>query len=174
MVNIKNNLKKNICLVGLMGSGKSVIGRELSKLYKLDFFDSDIEIERKTGKNINTIFEDDGELFFRKIEEEVCLELLDFDKCVISLGGGSIKNKAIRNKIKHNSFSIYLNVDINILAKRLEKSSKRPLLNNTNKKEKLFELFNERKKFYNNSDLIVSNNSEKINIINEIKSKLKI
>tara|TARA_Y100001935_G_C17008738_1_gene361872 strand:+ start:91 stop:615 length:525 start_codon:yes stop_codon:yes gene_type:complete len=174
MLNIKKNFKKNICLVGLMGSGKSVIGRELSKYYKIDFFDSDTEIEKKTGKSINLIFMDSGEDYFRKIEEKICLKLLNKNDCIISLGGGSIKNSKIRDKIKNNSYSIYLNVDINILSKRLNNSTKRPLLKDTNKIDKLKELYFERKEFYNKADLILNNNFEKKKIIDIIKSKIKI
>ena len=107
--------KKNICIMGLMGSGKSVIGKNLSKNLNLKFFDSDKEIELSTKKSIKTIFEEQGEQYFRNIEEKICIELLSKENCVISLGGGSIINKKIRNVIKKNSFSIYLQVKLNIL-----------------------------------------------------------
>ena len=90
-----------------MGSGKSIIGKDLSKLYNIEFFDSDLIIEKKIGKTINQIFRDFGEKFFREIEEEVCLNLLDKNNCVISLGGGSITNFKIR-EIYRQKFFIYL------------------------------------------------------------------
>ena len=129
--------KKNICIMGLMGSGKSIIGKDLSKYLNLKFYDTDKEIELKTKKSINEIFEEEGESYFRDIEEKICIELLTKNNCVISLGGGSIINKKIRKIINQNSYSIYLQVKLNNLLNRLKFSKKRPLLNkNLNKKEK--------------------------------------
>ena len=102
---IKNN-KKNICIMGLMGSGKSIIGKDLSKHLNLKFYDTDKEIELKSKKSIVEIFEEKGETYFREIEEKICLEILTLDNCVISLGGGSIINKKIRKIIEQNSYSI--------------------------------------------------------------------
>ena len=122
--------------MGLMGSGKSIIGKDLSKYLNLKFYDTDKEIELKTKKSINEIFEKDGESYFRKIEEKICLELLTKNNCIISLGGGSIINKKIRKAINQNSYSIYLEVKLDNLENRLKSSKKRPLLNkNSNKKE---------------------------------------
>ncbi len=166
--------KRNICIIGLMGSGKSIIGKDLSKYLNLRFYDTDKEIELKTKKNINTIFKENGELYFRKIEEEVCLELLSYNNCVISLGGGSIINTRIRKVIKQNSYSIYLNVNLNILIERLKSSKKRPLLNkNFSKKEILENLYNERRKFYEKADFIVKNDNDKRKVLEKIKSELK-
>ena len=99
--------KKNICIMGLMGSGKSIIGKDLSKYLNLKFYDTDKEIELKTKKSINEIFEEEGESYFRDIEEKICIELLTNNNCVISLGGGSIINKKIRKAIK-SKFLFYL------------------------------------------------------------------
>ncbi len=172
MLKFKEYTKKNICLIGLMGSGKSLIGRDLSKLYKKDFFDSDNEIEKKLGKKINLIFKDHGENFFREIEEKVCLKLLNLEDCIISLGGGSIINAKIRNLLKKNSYSIYLKVNIDILVERLKKTDKRPLLKNVDIKEKLNELYISRNRYYNNADLIIDNNFEKNNIIKNIQKEI--
>ena len=173
MINFKKIGKKNISLVGMMGSGKSIIGRELSKLYNIDFFDTDSEIEKETGDSINDIFLNYGEVHFRNIEEKVCLKILNNENCIISLGGGSVTNAKIRKIIKKNSYSIYLNVDIDILYKRLKKSTKRPLLNynnnnNNNNKDKLLELYNERNKFYTNSNLEVINNFNRKEVLEVI------
>ena len=105
--------KKNICIMGLMGSGKSIIGKDLSRYLNLRFYDTDKEIELVTKKSIISIFREEGESYFRDIEEKVCTELLSHNNCVISLGGGSIINRAIRKAIKQNSYSIYLKVEIN-------------------------------------------------------------
>ena len=85
MFDLNEIKKKNICIMGLMGSGKSIIGKELSKFYNLKFYDSDREIELRTKKSINKIFKEEGEPYFRDIEEKICIELLSRDNCVISL-----------------------------------------------------------------------------------------
>ena len=173
MLSFKTNRKKNVCLIGLMGSGKSVIGRELSKFYKIKFFDTDAEVEKKEGENINFIFSNYGEDYFRKIEEEICLKFLQYNNCIISLGGGSITNLKIRNMIKKNSYCIYLKVDKNLLSERLKNTNKRPLLRNKNKYVVINELYEKRKKFYNKADLIIENNYEKNEIVERILEQLK-
>ena len=120
MFDLSKLKKKNICIIGLMGSGKSIIGKDLSKFLKLKFYDTDKEIELETNKSIITIFKEEGESYFRSIEEKICVNLLNKNNCVISLGGGSIINSNIRNKITQNSFSIYLQVELNNLLNRLK------------------------------------------------------
>tara|TARA_B100000963_G_C22510268_1_gene618021 strand:+ start:146 stop:676 length:531 start_codon:yes stop_codon:yes gene_type:complete len=171
MLDFNNFKKKNICLMGLMGSGKSLIGRDLSNYLNIKFYDTDKEIELKAKKSINLIFSEEGESYFRDLEEQVCLELLKNNNCIISLGGGSIINRKIRQAIKLNSFSIYLKVNIDILLKRLKTSKKRPLLNNK-KKETLERLYNERKEFYQKANLIVNNEKSKSDILKKIKLEL--
>ncbi len=169
---LKQTGKINICLTGMMGSGKSIIGREISKFYNFKFYDTDDEIEKKEGKTINKIFSDQGENYFRKIEEEITIFYLKKRNCVVSIGGGGICNLNIRNAIKANSYSIYLKVDMNILVRRLNNSKKRPLLNKENRFTKLNEIYDLRKKFYNKADLLVENNFDKKDIINKIKSSI--
>lgn len=164
--------KKNICFIGLMGSGKSRIGKEIAKIYKIEFFDSDKYIEKKYGNSIEFYFENYGEEYFRSIEEEVCTKLLKKENCVISLGGGSILSSNVRQLVKKNSLSIYLKVDINILAERLKYSKNRPLLKNVDKTAKLKELFNKRDKFYSKADIILFNNQSINVILDEINLKL--
>ena len=165
--------KKNICIIGLMGSGKSVIGKDLSRYLNLKFYDTDKEIELKTNKKISTIFKEEGESYFRDIEEKVCSEILTINNCVISLGGGSIISKKIRKIIKKNSYSIYLQVKLNNLQNRLKFSRKRPLLNkNLNNSEILKNIFKDRQKYYEKADLIINNDGDKSQSLNEIKSQL--
>ena len=151
---LKQTGKINICLVGMMGSGKSIIGKEISKIYNIKFYDTDEEIEKKEGKTINKIFLDKGEDYFRKIEEEISIFYLKKRNCVVSIGGGGVCNLNIRKLIEAKSYSIYLKVDINILNKRLHNSKKRPLLNNENRFITLNEIYDSRKKFYSKADLI--------------------
>tara|TARA_Y100000768_G_C23765764_1_gene580834 strand:- start:194 stop:685 length:492 start_codon:yes stop_codon:yes gene_type:complete len=159
--------------MGLMGSGKSVIGKDLSKYLDFKFYDTDREIELKTKKSISSIFKENGESYFRDIEEKICIELLTYNNCVISLGGGSIINKKIRESIRQNSYSIYLRVKINNLLNRLKYSKKRPLLTNNNKTEILKDLYENRYKFYEKADFIVNNDSDKYQVLKIIKSELK-
>ncbi len=173
MFNLNRVKKKNICIMGLMGSGKSIIGKDLSKYLDLQFYDTDREIELETRKSVSQIFEEEGESYFREIEEKICIQLLDYKDCVISLGGGSIINKKIRKEIKKNSYSIYLQVELNNLLIRLKSSKKRPLLNqNLGKKEIMERLYNERQNFYEKADFIVNNNNNKFQVLETIKSEL--
>ena len=174
MYDLSKIKKKNICIMGLMGSGKSIIGKDLSKYLNLKFYDTDKEIEVKTKKSINEIFEENGESYFRDIEEKICLELLNYSNCVISLGGGSIINKKIRRSIKKNSYSIYLQVELNNLVNRLKSSKKRPLLiNNKNRLEVLESLYEHRRKFFEKADFIINNNDDKTQVLEKIKTELK-
>ena len=159
--------------MGLMGSGKSIIGKDLSKYLNLKFYDTDKEIEVKTKKRIKTIFEENGETYFRDIEEKICLELLNYSNCVISLGGGSIINKKIRKAIEQNSYSIYLQVKLHNLVNRLESSKKRPLLsNNKNKIEILKNLYESRRRFFQKADFIINNDNDKTQVLEKIKTEL--
>ena len=147
--------KLNITFCGMMGSGKSIIGKKFAKIIDFDFLDTDSLIEKKTGKSINEIFSESGEIFFREIEEEYISKILFKKDYVLSLGGGVMNNSKIRKIIKKNSFNIYLEVEINILSKRLQSSKNRPLINNKNINEKLKELIKKRKNFYNFFSLFI-------------------
>ena len=156
-----------------MGSGKSIIGKDLSNSLNLKFYDTDKEIELKTKKSINSIFKDNGEPYFRKIEEKICLELLKNNNCVISLGGGSIINNKIRKSIEKYSYSIYLNVKFDNLLSRLKLSHRRPLIDkSTDKRKTLENLYKDRQRFYEKADFIVNNDGNKFQVLNKIKSQL--
>ena len=173
MFDLNEIKKKNICIMGLMGSGKTMIGRDLSKHLNIKFFDTDKEIEFRTKKSIKEIFTEKGEVYFREIEEKICIELLNYDNCLISLGGGSIINNKIRREIKKNSYSIYLQVKLDNLLNRLKSSKKRPLLNdNINKSETLENLYKDRRRFYEKADFIVNNDKDKLQLLEKIKFKL--
>ena len=171
---LKQTGKINICLVGMMGSGKSLIGKEISKIYKIKFYDTDEEIVKKEGKTINRIFLDEGEEYFRKIEKEVSIFHLKKRNCVVSIGGGGICSFNIREIIKENSYSIYLKVDMNILLKRLSNSKKRPLINKNDRFATLKEIYESRKRFYNKADLLVENNFDKKDVLDKIKLNIEL
>ena len=158
----------------MMGSGKSSIGKILANKLDYNFIDIDKMIEIKAKKTIKKIFEEDGELHFRDLEEKITIHILENKKTIVSLGGGAIINKNIRNSIEKNSFNVYLKVDIDILIRRLQNSKTRPLIYKKNIKKELISLINERKKFYQNADLTVKNEKNITETIECILNKIKI
>lgn len=164
--------KINISLCGMMGAGKSVIGKILAKKTDFTFFDTDILIEKKANKSINDIFKDHGEKHFRNLEEKIVIETLNKKNSIISLGGGAIINSKIRNMLKKNSFNIYLKVSIDILENRLNNSKKRPLINKKNLNLTLNELFKKREKFYNRADIIIENQMNVKSAVENIITKI--
>ena len=141
-------MKKNLTLTGMMGVGKSTIGKAVSKHLSMDFIDIDKIIEKKLNLPIQKIFEQKGELFFRKMEEKVTLKEIKKSNKVISLGGGAFVNIKIRNYAIANTKCFWLNLNIEQLAKRLSSSKKRPLLIDKNIKSTLEKIYNERKNTY--------------------------
>ena len=170
LLNINNKL--NISLCGMMGSGKSVIGKMLANKLDYNFIDADKMIEIDAGKTINKIFEEDGEEYFRDLEEKITINILEHKETIISLGGGAIINKKIRSSIKKNSYNIYLNVDVDILTKRLQNSKTRPLIYKKNLKKELINLIAIREKFYRKADLIVKNEKNIIETTENIIKKI--
>ena len=168
LLNINNKL--NISLCGMMGSGKSAIGKILANKLNYNFIDVDKMIEIDAGKTIKKIFEEDGEQYFRDLEEKITINILELKETIVSLGGGAIINKKIRRSIKKNSYNIYLNVDVNILTKRLQFSKTRPLIHKKDLKTELINLISKRKKFYQKADLIIQNEK---NIIETTKNIIK-
>ena len=145
-------LNKNLILTGMMGVGKSTIGKNLAKKLKYNFVDIDRLIEAKEGISINLIFKNKNESYFRKVESEITLQELKKDNSVISLGGGAFLDKLIRAKVKKTSISFWLDISVNELIKRLKKTKKRPLLYKKNINNTVKELYLERKKIYNEAD----------------------
>ena len=120
--------KGNIVFLGMMGSGKTSIGKLVSKKLKLNFFDTDNEIENEVGMKISKIFKEKGEGYFREIEEKITSNILEKKNIVISLGGGTFINKNIREKILSKHLSFWLNWKPEILIRRIKNSSKRPIV----------------------------------------------
>ena len=152
--------KKNIVLIGMMGSGKSLIGKILSKKLNLHFIDIDSKIEERENRTISDIFKKNGESYFRKIEENLSIKYLKLENKVISLGGGGYINSNIRKKCLKNCISIWLNWKHETLINRIKNSKKRPLAIKLNTIE-IKKLIIERSKIYNSSDYKV--NCDKLN-----------
>ena len=162
-------MRKNLTLTGMMGVGKSTIGKNLAKRLKYNFIDVDKIIEAKEGLSINLIFKNKSESYFRKIENDITLSQLKKDNSVISLGGGAFLNKTIRRNTKKFSTSFWLDVPVYELIKRLKKSSQRPLLFKKNIDETVKKIYFDRKKIYNEADFRIKCNSLKSReIVNKI------
>ena len=141
-------MRKNLVLVGMMGVGKTTLGKIVSKMTDLKFIDTDANIEKNCLMRISEIFEKKGEKFFRLVEEKEVLKSLKKNNCVIALGGGAFLNKTIRNNILKNAVSIWLDSDLEILNKRTKWNKKRPLLDKENSKIVINKLYEERKNIY--------------------------
>ena len=145
-------MKKNLVLTGMMGVGKSTVGKNLAQKLSYNFVDIDRTIESREGSTINLIFKNKSESYFRKLENEISLEKLRKKNTVISLGGGAFLNKSIRREVKNTSVSFWLDVDVSELIKRLKKTKKRPLLYNKNLNVTVNKIYLERKKTYSEAD----------------------
>ena len=140
-------MKKNLVLTGMMGVGKSSIGKDLSIKLKMEFKDIDSIIEKKLSLSISEIFKKKGEKFFRDFEEKVTLDILKKKNIVISLGGGAFLNKNIRNEVINNHLSFWLKNKEETILKRIKNSTKRPIALKSNRNE-LIDLMKKRSKIY--------------------------
>ena len=152
---------KSLTLTGMMGVGKSTIGKNLAKKLRYNFIDVDKLIEAEEGLSINLIFKNKSEGYFRKVENKITLAELKKKNSVISLGGGAFLNNAIRRQTKKLSVSFWLDLPIDELIKRLKKSRQRPLLFKKNITETVKKIYFNRKKIYNEADFRIKCNSLK-------------
>ena len=162
-------MKKNLVLTGMMGVGKSTVGKNLAKKLKLKFIDIDQIIEDQEKKAISEIFKENGENHFRKIEKKITLNELKKNNVVIALGGGAFIDKIIRKKVIDTSISIWLDLSTDKLLKRLKNVKKRPLLSRENLEISINKIYSERKTFYNESKLRINCDLLELNeIVNKI------
>ena len=166
--------KRNIFLVGPMGAGKSTIGRHLADELHLDFFDSDQEIECRTGADIAWIFDLEGEDGFRKREENVINDLTDKQGIVLATGGGSIVTKAVRNRLSARGIVVYLQTTIDKQVARTQRDKRRPLLQNEDPEQVLRDLAEMRNPLYEEvADYIVDTDDQSARAVaNQIISKI--
>jgi len=144
---------RSIVLIGLMGAGKSAIGRRLAKRLGLPFVDADKEIETAAGKSINEIFADHGEDYFRDGERRVIARLLSNGPIVLATGGGAYMNADTRAEIAEKGVSIWLKADLDVLMERVSRRDTRPLLRAGDPRETMQRLIDERYPVYAGADI---------------------
>lgn len=166
--------KRNVFLVGPMGAGKSTIGRHLADELHLEFFDSDQEIERRTGADIAWIFDLEGEEGFRKREETVIHDLTDKQGIVLATGGGSIVSKAVRNRLSARGIVVYLQTTIDKQVARTQRDKRRPLLQNDDPETVLRNLAEDRNPLYEEvADYVVETDEQSARAVaNQIINKI--
>ena len=149
------DIPRSIVLVGLMGAGKTCIGRELAGRLGVPFIDADTEIEAAAGCKIEDIFRIYGEQEFREGERRVLARLLDGSVQVLATGGGAFMDPDTRRKTHEKAISIWLRADLDLLASRVGRRSNRPLLKGKNAREVLSKLIDERYSVYAEADITV-------------------
>lgn len=149
-------MEKNIVLIGFMGSGKTSVGKKLSRDLKREFIDMDDFIVTKEGMSINEIFEKKGEIYFRNLERELCQRFAEAKSKIIATGGGVIKNDENVENLKKGGIIVYLKSTPKQIAYNLRYDDTRPLLSGKNKEEKIASLMKEREPVYNRcADVII-------------------
>ncbi len=146
-------LKKSVVLVGMMGAGKTAVGRALSEKLGVSFLDSDHEIETAANLTVPEIFERDGEPFFRKRETEVIARLLEEEPSILSTGGGAFLSELNRENISAKGVSVWLDADIDLIWNRVRYKNTRPLLRTSNPRQTLEKLFDTRVPIYKLANL---------------------
>ena len=147
--------RRTIALVGLMGVGKSTIGRKLAQALELPFYDADHEIERAAGCTISDIFAELGEAEFRAGERRVIARLLEGPPHVLATGGGAFMNAETRALIKQRAVSVWLKADLEVMARRVSRKDTRPLLVGKDPRQVLSALMAERYPIYAEADIAI-------------------
>lgn len=177
------NLPDRIFLCGFMGAGKSTIGSMLSDRLEMSFLDLDDYIEEKAGKDIPSIFNEDGESTFRKIERTCILDVIKKYEGVVALGGGSLQNQHIVDHIKLNGLLIFIDTPFSLILNRITEEGNRPLLLNeqgTVKEKEILEkelstLYEQRLPFYQQAELSIADSDRKTaeSMVNSLIQKIK-
>jgi shikimate kinase len=159
---------RNIFLIGPMGSGKTAVGRHLARLFHLTFYDSDADIEAKTGVDIAFIFEKEGEAGFRLRERESIERLTQLESIVLATGGGAVIEHDNRRMLAERGIVVYLETSVDQQLERTRHARHRPLLNDTDPEEKLRELMLRRAALYAEiANVTVSTDGRKVQLVAE-------
>jgi len=153
---MSSNITRSVVLVGMMGAGKTTIGRKLAKLLDVDFVDLDSYIERKVCLPVADIFELLGEPYFREQEEIAIKHLISSETRVIALGGGAFASDINRQLINSSAISVWLDADIDTLVERVSRTDRRPLLRGKDKRETLQALLEKRHSAYAQAHLRIN------------------
>ena len=165
----------NVFLIGPMGAGKSAVGKQLARQLKLDFVDSDSEIESRTGVDIPFIFEKEGEAGFRKREAAVIAALTDRNNLVLATGGGVIGDAENRRRLGARGQVVYLTASIDQQLARTRRGRERPLLKDGDPREILEQLMQVREPLYQElADMIVETDKRRVgDVVDEIVARLE-
>jgi shikimate kinase len=166
----------SLFLTGPMGAGKSTIGRQLSRQLRMSFYDSDREIEHRTGVNIPLIFELEGEQGFRKRERIIIDELTSLPNIILATGGGAILDADTRKILAERGMVIYLHASVNQQLARTKHDRNRPLLQTDNPRQRLEDLMQVRDPLYREiADLVIDTDGKRVMaVVNQIIRKLKL
>jgi shikimate kinase len=151
-----SGLKRTVALVGMMGAGKSSLGRRLAARLDVEFRDADAEIEQAAGCSINEIFARYGEPAFRDGERKVIARLLSLAPHVLATGGGAFADDELRARIKNDTVSVWINVPLSVLVERVGRRDTRPMLKDGDPAEIMTRLMKEREPLYAQADLTVN------------------
>ena len=170
---IRHNLDKPIVMIGLMGAGKTRIGRALADALELPFKDSDHEIEKAAGMAVSDIFEKFGETDFRQGEHRVINRLLSKKIRIIATGGGAVMTPATADLIWSKAISIWVRADMDIMVERVGRTDKRPLLKDKDPEGVLGELADKRYPVYEKADIVIDSHNGPVEaILNQTIDKL--
>jgi shikimate kinase len=160
--------KRNIFLIGPMGSGKTAVGKHLARLFRFTFHDSDADIEAKTGVDIPFIFEKEGEAGFRMREKESIDRLTRLDSIVLATGGGAVIDEANRRALAERGVVVYLATSVDQQIERTRHARHRPLLHDADPEQKLKELMMRRAMLYAEiADITVSTDGRRVQLVAE-------
>jgi shikimate kinase len=158
--NVRYTLLKTVVMVGMMGAGKTAVGRALARRLGVAFLDSDAEIEVAANRSVPEIFERDGEAFFRSRETQIIERLLIEKRCILSTGGGAFLSEKNRTHISAQGISVWLNADLELLWSRVCSKDTRPLLRTDDPRATLKNLYDQRVPIYSLADLTVGSAPE--------------
>ncbi len=159
---LKAKLNRPIVMIGMMGAGKTRIGRALSQALALPFYDSDSMIEEKAGCSIAEIFERDGEPKFREVESSTIIELIGQGAGIISTGGGAMMNPQTQEHVLRHGIAVWVYCDLDITLERLQGDTSRPLLQAPNPRAVLEKLMTEREDIYKKAPLVCNTSQQAV------------
>ncbi len=157
--------QRPVVLVGLMGAGKSTIGKKMASMLELPFFDLDTEIENVSRMSVTELFASYGEPEFRDLERRVMQRLLEGGSMILATGGGAFMNEQTRENITEAGISVWLNAELDVLMERVLRRHDRPLLKNDDPRAVMQKLMTERYPVYATADLSIMSRDEKREVI---------